>query len=572
MNKLSKWKKLEYAAIGFLLLCLVFLSFCFYKPEPAVNAPVSVVSDWYRLQDGQRIEVRLPANLTPGPDGSLTLYCDKLTRSEAGKFFSARGIQYGLEIRMGDSLLYQYRENAFLKNDQMKGKLWADVFLPQTTGSSPLCLVYRNMPDSPQFIYAPIFGPTSAVTRQHLIDHALSFAVLAGMLGIGILSLAIYLYLKYHDFHEPRFLDVALFLFLCSLWSFTDSGIYHVYGKEIAIGSLISFYAFMLMSVPMLHFVQNTVTLKRSPLPGLWIAALYANAFFQGIWYLLTGIPFIHMLFLTHILLFSGVITMILLLRREYLTTHNRGAGLCLIAFAILGVGGIISLILYWLFKIYWYDAIFQFGIMLYILLLFWGLICKITNDIRFRMEQEIREKMSMEDRMTGLKNKKAFEHYLAKLERHSDEYANAFLAFLKLENLKEANAAYGMSAGNELIISAAQCIQNVCRELSPEPIECFRTDGNEFAVILTDPKISFSDYETMLQKEIRRFNASGSSRCQVCLTLGHSYFKDSLGNTQSISSWKSQADYDQHKSSGQTAASQVSNPYKRMSEQEESL
>ena len=29
MNKLSKWKKLEYAAIGFLLLCLVFLSFCF---------------------------------------------------------------------------------------------------------------------------------------------------------------------------------------------------------------------------------------------------------------------------------------------------------------------------------------------------------------------------------------------------------------------------------------------------------------------------------------------------------------------------------------------------------------
>ena len=38
MNKLSKWKKLEYAAIGFLLLCLVFLSFCFYKPEPAVVA------------------------------------------------------------------------------------------------------------------------------------------------------------------------------------------------------------------------------------------------------------------------------------------------------------------------------------------------------------------------------------------------------------------------------------------------------------------------------------------------------------------------------------------------------
>ena len=55
MNKLSKWKKLEYAAIGFLLLCLVFLSFCFYKPEPAVNAPVSVVSDWSSISVAMEI-------------------------------------------------------------------------------------------------------------------------------------------------------------------------------------------------------------------------------------------------------------------------------------------------------------------------------------------------------------------------------------------------------------------------------------------------------------------------------------------------------------------------------------
>lgn len=33
-----------------------------------------------------------------------------------------------------------------------------------------------------------------------------------------------------------------------------------MYGKHSAAGSLVSFYAFMLMSVPMLHFIQNTVS------------------------------------------------------------------------------------------------------------------------------------------------------------------------------------------------------------------------------------------------------------------------------------------------------------------------
>lgn len=55
-------------------------------------------------------------------------------------------------------------------------------------------------------------------------------------------------------------------------------------------------------------------------------------------------------------------------------------------------------LALYWMYAIYWYDALFQFGILLFISFLFWGLLCKVSNDIQYRMEQAVYERMSIED------------------------------------------------------------------------------------------------------------------------------------------------------------------------------
>ena len=64
---------------------------------------------------------------------------------------------------------------------------------------------------------------------------------------------------------------------------------------------------------------------------------------------------------------------MILLLWNEYRKTGTQELSLCLKAFAVLGISGVLALILYWIFSIYWYDTVFQFGILLYIAFLFWG-------------------------------------------------------------------------------------------------------------------------------------------------------------------------------------------------------
>ncbi len=64
--------------------------------------------------DGRRArDVTLPATLPAEPGQTLTLYNDTLTDSDGGKVLSARGVEYDIEIRAGETLLYRYEDNAF---------------------------------------------------------------------------------------------------------------------------------------------------------------------------------------------------------------------------------------------------------------------------------------------------------------------------------------------------------------------------------------------------------------------------------------------------------------------------
>ena len=96
------------------------------------------------------------------------------------------------------------------------------------------------------------------------------------------------------------------------------------------------------------------------------------------------------MLPLTHLILAAGVAAMLIVLLRSYREQPSQQLRLHIAAFAALGVFGVAALVLYGLLHIYWYDAIFQFGVLLFIILLFRELIGQATEDMRFHMEHRI--------------------------------------------------------------------------------------------------------------------------------------------------------------------------------------
>ena len=542
MKKGKKWKKIEAFCIMLIVTLLLIFVRILYQPgtESERGELYTFSNGWYQLKDGKKTELKLPCFVTADKDGQIILYNDMLSEADKGKILSIRGIQDQLEVCIGDRFLYQYKDNRFEKNRQMKGKIWADISLPEKIGQEVLSISYETKKNARLYVYAPMIGEFCFIFRQHLLGSFFSILMILGMTGLGLVSVIVFLYTRHRQIVEKRFLNVALFLILCSLWCIFDSGIYQMYGSQNAAGTLISFYAFMTMPVPMLLFVQNTVSESVRWIPQVWIFLLYANAVLQGFLYFLFRIPFIDMLFITHLLLFTGVVSMILLLWKEYRKTQEKEVNLCLKAFGVLGISGVIALVLYWVLSIYWYESIFQFGILLYIAVLFWGLLCKVSNNIQFCLEQEVYRRMSLEDRMTDMKNRKSFEMYLEEIQEGAILLENVLLLFVKIAELKKINDMSGRQMGDETVIRTARSIQSAERSVLEQQAVSFRVDGGEFAIIVKNPQKTPEEWEHFIKEEMKE---ECGNRQPVRLKFGYSYLREKNGSLLSFSDWKQQAD-----------------------------
>lgn len=515
-----------------------------HQHEP--DGALSTLSDgWYQLTDGVRHEAALPVTLETEPGQTITLYNDTLTDSDGGKLLSTRGVEYGIEIRVGGTLLYRYEDNAFPKNAQMKGRLWADTELPDSIGEQTLSLTFTNLPGRECRIDAPVLGSVAAVTGRHIQSSLFSIGMMLAMLVLAVLALLIFFYMSWNGIRELRFLDTAVFLLLCSLWCLTDSGLYQLYGADTAAGSIISFYAFMTMPIPMVHFVRNTVSDRLRHVPDVCIALLCANALAQGAAYRLLGVPFIAMLPLTHVLLAASVAALLTVMLRSYREKPSPQLRQRIAAFAALGAFGVAALVLYWLLHIYWYDAVYQFGVLLFIILLLHGLISQAAEDMRFHMEHRISHEMQREDRMTGLPNRRAFEEYMERIRTGEAGCLDAVLTYIRLEGLNERNDRFGLQAGDESVIAAARCVADFCRacEDEGETVACFRTGGNEFALIRPEPHIDSGQLHRQFRAVVARYNRTCAPRARITMTFGFSRLCDEDGKSRSISAWKAEAD-----------------------------
>lgn len=536
-----KHRTLRCAAETLVLLLIaamaVFLAAGLHQRAPD-GALSTLSTGWYQLTDGVRREVTLPAALETGPGQTITLYNDTLTDSDGGKVLSARGVECGIEIRAGETLLYRYEDNAFPKNAQMKGRLWADTELPYGLGGQTLSLTFTELPGRMCRIDAPVLGSMPAVTGRHIQSSLFSAGMILVMLVLAVLALLIFLYMSFYGIRERRFLDTAVFLLLCSLWCLTDSGLYQLYGADTAAGSVVSFYAFMTMAIPMVHFVRNTVSGRLRLVPDVLIALLCINALAQGAAYRLFGVPFIDMLPLTHLLLTAGVAAMLTVLFRSYRAQPAPQLRLRMAAFAALGAFGVAALVLYWLLHIYWYDAVYQFGVLLFIILLLHGLISQAAEDMRFHMEHRISHEMQREDRMTGLPNRRAFEEYMERVRTGEAGCLDAVLTYIRLEGLNERNDRFGLQAGDEAVIAAARCVSDFCRECEDEgeSVLCFRTGGNEFALIRPEPHIDSGQLHRQFRAVVARYNRTCAPRARITMTFGFSRLCDEDGKSRSIS------------------------------------
>ena len=85
--------------------------------------------------------------------------------------------------------------------------------------------------------------------------------------------------------------------------------------------------------------------------------------------------------------------------------------------------------------------------------------------------------------------------------------------------------------------MAAARCIENVFGAIG----KCYRTGGDEFAVVVFDPEEDRNTLSEKLDKEIRRYNRN--SRYRLSISRGFSSIRDDRGMLKTTGEWKYEAD-----------------------------
>lgn len=543
-------KKIETVLI--LFVCLVIGAVLIKEFPTGVSAipkmPKTVLEGWYYIEDGKEVPVSLPTVIEDKKNDSIVLYNDSLPADWKGKLLTVRGAVYDLQIACGDEVLYQYNDVSFPRNVQMSSKVHCTAKLPSDFSGETVKLTYYNTEEGVYKLPEVYAGSGESVILYYLSKDAFQILSVLIMLILSIFTIGAYLYLKHVHISEKRFADIAWFLFLCGWWFFTDSSTVQTLSGSSPGIRYLSFYNFMLLAVPMLHFIKRTKSLHEYRVIDYFIYAFYINVFVQSILDYKGIFHMIDMLFVTHILLAAGVLVLVWILWKEYQKEHDKELLFILESFCVVGSGGVLALLLYWSLRISYYEVFFDIGIIVYIILLIRNLILEVVNNFQFKTEMTVYQRLAKEDKLTGLKNRRAYDDFLSKIIAEAEIYENIILAFMDLNRLKEVNDRYGHSVGDEMVICAARCIENAFQSYG----ECFRIGGDEFCAVLLNPKLSEEDLNRQLDQEIERYNRSNYLRkFQLSIARGFSSIRCENGRIKSIGDWKREADINMYNNKG---------------------
>lgn len=526
------------AAVFFLLMRSLPLA----SGNSGIGNQVALLEDgWYYIKDGAKTEVQLPATIVQ-KDGPLVLYNDSLTQEAAGMTLTTRGVQHGLRISMEDQLLYEYSDEYFPRNDQMKSKYDCDIPIPANSSVGVLEVTYENARSGKFKLYPFYIGSGQAVLWYHFTHAALASSIAFLFIILSIIATGISIYLHFTRIDGRRFFDTAAFLFICSIWFVTDSSFAQSQFKNTPAICITSFYAFMLLSVPMLYFIKHTSGLEKYKILDWLIRLFYLNAILQGVLHRALKIEFRDMLIATHLLLVVGVATVSVLLIRESKNCKTREIEMVLTAFIVLGSSGILSLILYWILEIPYYGSIFEIGILLFVLIIISSIVMIMAENIHYRTEMQVYQRMLREDWMTGMENRQPFDDYLTEIQKSPALYRNAALIFLNVNQLKLTNDESGHAAGDELVLGAAKCISETFGNAG----RCYRLEGDEFCVVMQNPQLTEEEWFRRFDLEIQKYNRN--SRYHLSIARGWSNLWEEDGTQKTISDWKYDANYKLHK------------------------
>lgn len=488
-------------------------------------------------ENGSSEEITLPCSIKTDVGQSIELRRNMSDISLIDAVIGFDNNRYGIIISADGKRLYQ--ANTTELSDQIKYTGYRFVIIPMETGE--IEIKYTSSENGIYVLGEMRFGDIHDAKYGIIEKEVITIISLFLFILLGFVFLGFLIYYLTKKEYKTRFSCILGFLICTVLWRFADSNLPILALIDQEVAGMICYLSLMILPIPMILFVMHTVKDENWLLEVMTIIGAL-NVIVQTILSLTGIVELQYMLVVSHILVYVDIAACILALRKNRMIYgRSRENDLIEIGIICLSLCAVIAMIMYWMGSQENYKNSLVAGIIIFLILLF---AATVSTNMRRRREEEqkiseakIYKKLATHDQLTGLNNRRAFEQKLSEIEADPQKARGAVLIMMDINGLKTTNDQCGHLAGDELIISTAGLIENVYGKDG----DCYRIGGDEFVVVMINPKNSVNYYSALLNKKIAAHNET--NRWKISIATGYSCMVKSTGEQLSISEWKQEAD-----------------------------
>lgn len=318
--------------------------------------------------------------------------------------------------------------------------------------------------------------------RRLLYRNAGSFGICMMTFFVGIVFFTLGIveqFVRKRDMLE--LISLGTIAMTLSVWSSFPTHIIQLISGNFAATRAFEHITLILLPIPVLVFVCALTKNLDSLLLHVCISASVMNLILQltGV---LRGVADYHdLLFLSHTLIVIGVVAVVYFvgkaIRQKQLTQEQRS--FLLSALAIIFSTGLIDMIRYFFTDSQDVARLSRFGLFLFVMILAVYEYRKLLNIQTQGDKAEELHHLAMEDSLTGLLNRTAFNYFEASLKERTE--GKCMFVQLDVNYLKKVNDTYGHSEGDRHILAAA----SVLRESFGQYGKVYRVGGDEFIAVL---------------------------------------------------------------------------------------
>lgn len=308
-------------------------------------------------------------------------------------------------------------------------------------------------------------------------------------------------------------LSLAAFVFLSGQWILLDTKITILMGGNYALTYFFSYAAFYLLPVPFLLYIQLMLDSRNRILRWLPWLFIGNTVFCMGLRFLgVTALQ--NTVVITHGLIFVAIAISSRELFQHFWKGEEKRIFFTFFGILFIYAAGLVSIILYYTGQLppTNYSMLFSWALLLLILAMTLDGLFALGRFWKQKQRIEHYRQLAVQDSMTLMGNRNAFELQLQKLVK--DPPSTLVFLLFDVDNLKTINDTYGHHVGDQVIYISSQCIHEVFGSSG----SCYRIGGDEYCMILTSSR--------NIETKLRRFDALFDSRSRdiVPTTVSHGW------------------------------------------------